>query len=158
MSTEKIQTSKFRINNAVDFFPEKNKLVSCTTGCEFVLFSTASRCLLLLIINNGEVVRHNLLYKEGWEKLGKVVTPNTLYQTISKLRKQLKNAGVSRNIILTHPRKGWSLEEAVLIEEFRDHMPGNIVASKKPEQITNFKTLYKYLTKFLHRFFNEYVI
>ncbi|MCP1438531.1 DNA-binding winged helix-turn-helix (wHTH) protein [Erwinia persicina] len=105
------------INNQIHFVPQQNKLISCKTGKEHVTYVTASRCLHLLICQSGEMVSHHSLYAAGWENHGKIVTPNTLYQTISKLRKQLQDAGLTENIIQTHPRRGWSISDKVPIEE-----------------------------------------
>lgn len=105
------------INNQVHFFPQQNKLISCKTGKAFITYVTASRCLHLLICQSGNMVSHHALYAAGWENHGKIVTPNTLYQTISKLRKQLQDAGLTEDIIQTHPRRGWCINDTVPIEE-----------------------------------------
>lgn len=107
----------YSINNEVIFVPQQNQLISCKNGSKFTTYVTASRCLHLLICQSGTMVSHQLLYAAGWENHGKIVTPNTLYQTISKLRKQLQDAGLTEEIIQTHPRRGWCLSETVLIEE-----------------------------------------
>ncbi|WP_052130638.1 winged helix-turn-helix domain-containing protein [Erwinia typographi] len=107
----------YRLNNAVIFVPNKNTLISCADNSQHVLYSTASRCLVLLIENIGEIVNHRQFYESGWEAQGKEVTPNTLYQTISELRKQLKKSGVGNNIIKTLPRHGWFIDPATLSVE-----------------------------------------
>lgn len=156
-TTGKINPPCFRINDTVDFLPEKGILVSCSTGEKFTLYNTASRCLVVLIIKNGEVVSHHELYKWGWEEQGKIVTPNTLYQTISELRKQLRNAGMMQNIIVTHPRKGWSLAEKTVIEENHSKIPERIVTAeaseqiKRPGEIKNVRELYNFVMKFFAR-------
>ncbi|WP_312045662.1 winged helix-turn-helix domain-containing protein [Erwinia sp.] len=109
--------SVYCINGQVHFFPQQNKLASCKTGEAFTTYVTASRCLHLLICQSGKMVSHHALYAAGWENHGKIVTPNTLYQTISKLRKQLQDAGLTQDIIQTHPRRGWCISETVSIEE-----------------------------------------
>lgn len=106
----------YSIHNQVDFLPHVNKLISCKTRQELSLYVTATRCFSLLIREQGQMVSHNALYAAGWENHGKIVTPNTLYQTISKLRKQLQEAGLSEDIIQTHPRQGWILSEKAIIE------------------------------------------
>ncbi|MEI2265967.1 winged helix-turn-helix domain-containing protein [Erwinia sp. CGal63] len=106
----------YSVNDQVIFLPHANKLISCKTGQEFTLYVTAARCFCLLIKQQGQKVSHQALYETGWEKHGKIVTPNTLYQTISRLRKQLQEAGLSEEIIQTTPRQGWTLSDRAVIK------------------------------------------
>ncbi|WP_345830113.1 winged helix-turn-helix domain-containing protein [Erwinia sp. HDF1-3R] len=109
----------YLINEKVIFLPHKNLFISRNNKTQHVIFSTASRCLVLLIVNHGNIVSHQQFYKSGWEEHGKQVTPNTLYQTISELRRQLGKAGIEINIINTVPRHGWVIhQESVVIEEY----------------------------------------
>ena len=107
----------YYLDNKVIFLPEKSRLISCKTGKQLALYVTASRCLQLLINNPDRVVIHAELYAAGWEDHGKIVTPNTLYQTISKLRRQLEAAGIEQNIIQTLPRQGWILSNELTVEK-----------------------------------------
>lgn len=109
----------YRINQLVDFLPEKNLLLSCNYNNRHIIYGTSSRCFNILLRNAGNVVPHKQLYDAGWESLGKEVTPNTLYQTISELRKQLKAAGIQENIIETIPRRGWRLKKETVINAVR---------------------------------------
>lgn len=109
----------YLLNNTVIFIPGKNLLISRRDKSQHVLFSTASRCLALLIKNQGNIVNHRQLYECGWEAQGKEVTPNTLYQTISELRRQLKKAGLDSKVIKTQPRHGWFIGSTELqVEEY----------------------------------------
>ncbi|WP_158612408.1 winged helix-turn-helix domain-containing protein [Erwinia psidii] len=141
--------TRYSINNTVVFVPGKNRLISCETRDEHTLYSTASRCLLLLITNSGKVVSHKSLYEAGWESLGKEVTPNTLYQTVSELRKQLKNAGFRKNIIQTLPRQGWTISDDVLITEIPESPLQKNASSESVNPGNGIKKLCKNLVKFL---------
>ncbi|MFC0141283.1 transcriptional regulator [Erwinia mallotivora] len=146
---ENSKITRYCINNIVDFIPDKNRLISCETRVENTLYSTASRCLLLLIINAGKVVCHKSLYEAGWESQGKEVTPNTLYQTISELRKQLKNAGFRQNIIQTLPRQGWTISNEISITEIPESFLLENTLSGSANPGNGIKKLCKNLVKFL---------
>ncbi|MFU9137002.1 winged helix-turn-helix domain-containing protein [Erwinia tasmaniensis] len=131
----------YLINEKVIFLPHKNLFISRNNNTQHVIFSTASRCLVLLIVNHGNIVNHQQLYKRGWEEHGKQVTPNTLYQTISELRKQLGKAGLEINIINTIPRQGWVIDqESVVIEEYiPNDFSGQDVDLKPKEKVPSAK-------------------
>ncbi|WP_380184122.1 transcriptional regulator [Kalamiella sp. sgz302252] len=137
----------YYIDNKVIFLPEKSRLISCKTGKQLALYVTASRCLQLLINNPGRVVIHAELYAAGWEDHGKIVTPNTLYQTISKLRRQLEAAGIEQNIIQTLPRQGWILNSEAMIEKQTLNAFSTWVNqdSAQPAQLNNIRNLCKRL-------------
>ncbi|WP_261642387.1 winged helix-turn-helix domain-containing protein [Erwinia mallotivora] len=146
---ENTKVTSYCINNIVDFIPDKNRLINCESRDENTLYSTASRCLFLLITNVGKVVSHKSLYEAGWESQGKEVTPNTLYQTISELRKQLKNAGFKQNIIQTLPRQGWTINNDVKVTEVTESvlLEETLAMSAIPDN--GIKKLCKNLVKFL---------
>lgn len=122
----------YRLNKTVIFVSDKNLLTSCTDNSQYILYSTASRCLVLLIENIGNIVNHQQFYECGWEAQGKEVTPNTLYQTISELRKQLKMAGLGSNMIKTLPRHGWFIDPDTLTVEVcaAEDTPDNFTVDK----------------------------
>lgn len=99
--------SKLLLNKKVYFFSEENLLRPvANTGVETHLNVPASRCLLLLLQNSGNVVSQKTFYAEVWEKHGQYVTPNTFYQNILILRKSLKIAGIEEKVIITIPKEG----------------------------------------------------
>lgn len=138
----------YRINNVVDFLPEQNKLISCETKKEYSMYGTASRCLILFITHRENIVTHKLLYESGWENQGKDVTPNTLYQTISELRKQLKKAGIIHNVIQTWPRKGWGIYEGIEIKEIPASSEGKDQVKEQPLEMHPFRKFYRRLSQF----------
>lgn len=100
---------KFIINDRIEFNPADNKLIPLgVRGREVILHSPVSRFLLLLISREGNIITQEEIYREVWEKYGQRVTPNTLYQNVSLLRKGLKTAGITSLIIKTHPKSGFS--------------------------------------------------
>ncbi|MCJ8318856.1 MAG: winged helix-turn-helix domain-containing protein [Colwellia sp.] len=64
--------------------------------------------LSLLAKNQGEVVTIDALMEHVWRD--SVVSPSTLQQCITKLRKVLGDDGKQQKIIKTHAKKGYSLE------------------------------------------------
>jgi len=102
-------TKKFIINDRVKFIPTENKLVPLgVRGKEVILHTPVSRFLLLLVSGAGRVISQQEIYLEVWEKYGQRVTPNTLYQNVSLLRRGLKTAGITTITIKTHPKSGFS--------------------------------------------------
>ncbi|MBO4154601.1 winged helix-turn-helix domain-containing protein [Enterobacter kobei] len=110
---------KFILNDRVAFSPADNKLMPLgVRGREVILHTPASRFLFLLISKEGNIITQEEIYREVWEKYGQRVTPNTLYQNVSLLRKGLKTAGITSLIIKTHPKSGFSFYGQV--QEFED--------------------------------------
>lgn len=99
----------FLINHVVLFEPDKRRL--CQRGSyperAVVLHGPVSECLLQLLEHNGEVLSQRYLFAAVWEKQGAVVTTNALYQTIASIRKALKMAGLTENIVQTIPKEGF---------------------------------------------------
>lgn len=80
-----------------------------------------SRCFSLLIENKGKVVSREEFINEVWRKNGIEVSMNTFYQNISILRRNIKQAGIHEEIIITVPKKGLTLSNSVLIEKIEEH-------------------------------------
>ncbi|MEQ0878369.1 winged helix-turn-helix domain-containing protein [Enterobacter vonholyi] len=68
------------------------------------------RILNALILNEGEMIKYEQLYKIGWGENHMRIKPNTLYQNISILRRTFEDLGVEGKIIKTHPRSGISID------------------------------------------------
>jgi DNA-binding winged helix-turn-helix (wHTH) protein len=102
-------TKYFIINDKVRFNPAENKLIPLgLRGREVLLHSPVSRFLFLLASRAGNIISQEEIYREVWEKHGQRVTPNTLYQNVSLLRRGLKTAGISTLTVKTHPKSGFS--------------------------------------------------
>lgn len=108
--------SVVNINGQVCFNPNTHKLERKEKeGFSLLLNVPASRCLSLLIQHKGEIVSQEHFFREVWHQYGMNVSPNTLYQNISILRRSLDKCGLSTEIILTVPRKGFTLSSSVVI-------------------------------------------
>ncbi|WP_114192568.1 winged helix-turn-helix domain-containing protein [Edaphovirga cremea] len=106
----------FLINNAVYFVPEKNLLIAKNDPSLTVLLNApVSRCLLLLIEKQHDIISQKVFLHEVWESNGSSVSANSLYQSISLLRKAFKSVGLHDVIITTVPRKGLTLHESIQI-------------------------------------------
>ncbi|QLY00845.1 MULTISPECIES: winged helix-turn-helix domain-containing protein [Enterobacter] len=112
---------KFILHDRVIFSPEDNKLTPLgARGRDVVLHVPVSRILFLLLSKAGSIVSQEDIYKEVWENYGQKVTPNTLYQNVSLLRKALKTAGLIAVTIKTHPKSGFSFFGKVELSEEDD--------------------------------------
>ena len=135
-------TRTFIINGTAIFLPQQRSIATFNKEKKFILYNTASRCLLTLIENAGQTVTHQQLYHAGWEYDGREATPNTLYQTISEIRKNLQLVGLD-NIITTQPRCGWIINKNVVIVEMDEKASSELLtASQKPA-----KPFWKELTR-----------
>lgn len=95
------------INDTVLYLPEEHRLCPLRVrGKETVLNVPASRCLQLMLQRPGVVIGQSDFFTEVWQKHGQYVTANTLYQNISLLRKGMREAGLSKNVIRTVPKVG----------------------------------------------------
>ena len=73
--------------------------------------------LKVLAEHQGQVVSHQTLLDTVWP--GSVVAPNALQRCIGQLRKALGDDGKKQSVIVTHPKKGYSLVARVSIREAR---------------------------------------
>lgn len=67
--------------------------------------------LAVLAERSGEVVSHQTLHDLVWPNM--VVAPNALQRCIGQLRKALNDDGKTQRVIVTHPKKGYSLVAVV---------------------------------------------
>lgn len=119
----------YLIDGRLCFYPVTNVLKPLDDSiAEVVLSKPASRCFLLLIERQGEVVSHDDFINEVWGKKGIVVTRNTYYQSISILRKRLKALGFDDDVIVTLPRKGLMLSEEVAVIKQNNLNPESVSA------------------------------
>jgi DNA-binding winged helix-turn-helix (wHTH) protein len=101
--------TKFIINGKVCFFSDENRLVPLgDKGAPVALNIPASRCLLLLLQREGEIISQNEFIQTVWESKGQFANANTYFQNIHLLRKALKISGIEDNILKTVPKEGLS--------------------------------------------------
>lgn len=130
--------NKIIINDAILYTPEEHRLSPLgVRGKENVLNVPVSRCLQLLLQRPGVVISQEEFFREVWQKNGQYVTANTLYQNISLLRKGMREAGLTKNIIKTVPKVGIVFSGAVeiMIEEGNDivNSENNSMPQERPE-------------------------
>lgn len=105
------------IDDTIIFSPSECTLTSAfDSNLSQSLSEPASRCFEKLLIS-GELVSQNDLYELGWAGRPITPSPNTLYQTISSIRrsfKALKPSGV--NPVLTETRKGFRINPELHIK------------------------------------------
>ncbi|HFV9295671.1 TPA: transcriptional regulator [Serratia fonticola] len=107
----------YLIGDCIEFRPEDNLLHSRFNGEKITLFVAASRCLQLLLNQQGKLVSQKDLIETGWQKNGMGVSNNTFYQNILILRKGFKLAGYEQTVIKTVPRQGLTIPSAVHVEK-----------------------------------------
>lgn len=107
------------INDNIQFNPETKKLESLRNpDLAITLTTPASRCLTLLLESYPEVVTQKSFFSFVWAEEGMLVPANTLYQNISIVRRSLRAAGETDELlILTVPRKGFQIENRVKIQK-----------------------------------------
>jgi len=101
-------------------------------GDEITLFSTASRCLELLIEKHGTTLSQKELMDAAWLGQGHSVTPNTFYQNISNVRKAFSALLPERQIIVTIKRVGLLIPDEITVTpvnpEVTDNSPTLVIS------------------------------
>lgn len=106
------------INNTLKFHPATSTLRDLHDPNNVVVLNyPASRCLLLLINRQGNIVTQHEVMDIVWEQSGMQVSLNTYYQNISILRKGLKKLGIAENLIVTIPRIGLTLATGTQVKK-----------------------------------------
>lgn len=106
------------IENTLRFNSEAHTLHSIKSNERMTLAIPASLCFDLLIKNQGRIVTQAELLQNAWGERGMSVTPNTLHQNISLLRKSLNHFNVNGTLIQTIPKRGFMIadETNILID------------------------------------------
>ncbi|RWR00940.1 hypothetical protein ED28_15935 [[Pantoea] beijingensis] len=126
----------YLINNTLEFWPEDHLLVS--RGAERKTISInvpASRCFLLILEREGELIPQLDFFNFVWGEAGENVPPNTLYQNISILRRGLKAVMEQpTDLVVTVPKQGFKLSDGthVIVLESENDPELNI---SLPEEI-----------------------
>lgn len=108
----------YLLGGLVVFWPERNVLHAMSDETKRLSLSNpASRCLLLLIQQQGQVIERDYFFQHVWINNGAQVTNNTFYQNISLLRRAFKEFGLNEELIVTVPKVGIRLEPQLVVEE-----------------------------------------
>lgn len=112
----------FLLMNELEFHPKEHLLRSADNGTEVSLFSAASRCLEILLINHGQIVTQREMMHFSWVEQGLTVSQNAFYQNIHMLRNTLSNFLPGQEIIVTLKRSGLTVPESVSVKKL-EKMP-----------------------------------
>lgn len=95
------------LNKDISFNEEDGHLHNQAAGESVLLAASARRLLAVLISNQGNPVTRDSLFKTVWDDHGMRSSDSNLNQYISILRKQLGQAGLPDDAIITIPRVGF---------------------------------------------------
>ncbi|CNB30042.1 transcriptional regulator [Yersinia ruckeri] len=109
-------TKCYNINNSVLFYPESGDIASSLTGNTIKINMPTSQLFEVFITRMGVAVSQNELYTAAWGENSVNVTPNTLYQNISLLRKALQDSGIPSESLKTLRGKGFIFTVASVVE------------------------------------------
>lgn len=104
------------IDRTLMFIPDESFIQNVETSESKKLKHTESRCLLLLLVRQGLVVSQLDLMKFAWGDKHREVSFNIFYQRVLALRKSFIQLGLTKNIIITMPRRGLMIDHGVLVE------------------------------------------
>lgn len=108
---------KYSLEGKVVYDPVTHSIIKIGDNDSLVTLAIpSSLCLLTLLQQQGEVVSHSELLAFAWESRGMMVSPNTLYQNMSILRKALVASGVSEEMIKTIPKRGFTIPASFPVE------------------------------------------
>ncbi|MFQ6293127.1 winged helix-turn-helix domain-containing protein [Yersinia enterocolitica] len=99
--------NSYFIDSSAVFYPAEKILISSVSGNRIKLNAPTSQLLETFIQNEGVTISQNDLYTIVWGDNAENITPNTLYQNISLLRKALKDSGVAGESLTTVRGKGF---------------------------------------------------
>lgn len=119
-STGFVMAKRYLIEGKVEFCPRQQQFRIVGGDNVIKLFSPVSDCFSFLLAMRGEVLSYDRLINLVWGEKGRYVSPNTLYQNISLLRKALVSAGLDGKMIKTIPKKGLMIDDGVVIEEMNE--------------------------------------
>jgi cholera toxin transcriptional activator len=109
--------AKYLICGQAYFDDEYYELTSANDPESVVqLGAAASRCLLVLIGAEGQIVTKKDLLQEGWGQYGNVVSSNNINQAIAHIRKCFQALGIQADSIVTIPRIGYKTSDAFVSE------------------------------------------
>ncbi|ATM74963.1 transcriptional regulator [Serratia fonticola] len=115
---------KFLINKSVYFIPDEHRLEPIGgSGVGTTLNIPVSRCLLLLLQRNNDIINQREFIYDVWESKGQFANINTYFQNIYLLRKALKISGINENVIKTVPKEGLQFIGTVSLVDDPEHSP-----------------------------------
>ena len=111
-SKPSLQTINFRIND-IKVEPKKGRI--WVNGDFHSVEPKVMAVLVELAAKPNEVIEQELLFSQVWPS--SVFSPNSVRRCIAELRKLFAQDRRTQNIITTHPKKGYSLDADIKLEE-----------------------------------------
>lgn len=117
----------FLINDLI-LAGEEGLQLKADSTTEIKLTQQSWRLLSLLILNQGEIISRESLFKMIWEDFGLTSSNTSLTQYISVLRRAFKAIGITDEVIITVPKVGFKLSADIIITRidnppFKEHAP-----------------------------------
>ena len=109
------------VNGSVIFSPSSGVVSSLLTGTTVKLNAPTAQLFEAFVTRAGITITQRELYKIAWGEKGANVTPNTLYQNISLLRKALNDVGISGESVTTVRGKGFVFTISAVAENINDN-------------------------------------
>ncbi len=105
------------INNIAIFYPAERSISSLLNENRIKLNAPTSQLLEVFIRKAGVIIAQEELYFVAWGDNGFKVTPNTLYQNISLLRKALQDSGIKGENLTTVRGQGFLFNVSSILEQ-----------------------------------------
>lgn len=128
----------YNINNSVLFYPESGDISSSLTGNTIKINMPTAQLFEVFITKMGVAVSQNELYTSVWGENSVNVTPNTLYQNISLLRKALQDSGIPSDSLKTLRGKGFIFTVTSVVESY---VEDSAMTPEKNEPISRRKNI-----------------
>ena len=103
-----LKTSLFKIN---DIQVDAQKGIISIEGASYTVEPKVMDVLIELASKPNELVEQEALFKQVWPS--SVFSPNSIRRCIAVLRKIFSNSQNTQNSIVTHPKKGYSLNASI---------------------------------------------
>lgn len=108
----------YNINDSVLFYPESGDISSSLTGNTIKINMPTAQLFEAFITRMGVSVSQEELYAIVWGENSVNVTPNTLYQNVSLLRKALQDSGIPSESLKTIRGKGFIFTVTSVVENY----------------------------------------
>lgn len=111
----------FVIDNVAIFQPSERHIISLQNGNRIKLNAPTSQLLEAFIKNVGVIITQSELFTAAWGNNADNVTPNTLYQNVSLLRKALQDSGIKGDYLTTIRGQGFFFKVSSISEKDTYH-------------------------------------
>ncbi|ELI7922725.1 winged helix-turn-helix domain-containing protein [Yersinia enterocolitica] len=105
------------INKLAIFYPAERTICSLLKENRIKLNAPTSQLLEAFIMKAGITITQDELYSVAWGDNGSNVTPNTLYQNISLLRRALQDSGIKGDPLTTVRGQGFIFNVSTILEQ-----------------------------------------